>query len=111
MKATHTIEELELMARHHKKTDYTMQDKAELIHLIIKYVNPYQNDCIPCINGETLRAAKDALNEFYLRYRDEIIALHNNTPEVETELERAKKQVKSYTRKKKTIGNGRARKK
>lgn len=65
-----TRAELDIMATHHRKMEYTANEQEQVFGLVRKYINPHQATCATCSNN--LRDAKTQLNEFYLRWKNDI---------------------------------------
>lgn len=64
--------ELDLMAKHHRQTEYTSADANEVIMLVKTYINQHTPSCLTCSGN--LRDAKTSLNEFYLAHKDAVEA-------------------------------------
>ena len=65
-----TQQELDLMKKHHRMSEYTNQDAIEVVNLVRAYISPHAPTCLTCHSN--LRDAKNSLNTFYLFHRDSI---------------------------------------
>lgn len=93
-----TRQDFATMAEHQKKFSYNTDEIAELMNLVRAYINPNQPSCVTCQSN--LRDAKTALNEYYLRFKDETLARFQAEDEAK-ELIKAQEEVKEYTKTKK----------
>lgn len=105
-----TLEELNMMATHHRKFEYNQHEIAEVYNFVRNYIDPHQGSCTSC--GNSLREAKDKMNSYYLQWREAIREnienglleqakqLDNESKTVESEgiveLKEAKSQTKKY---------------
>lgn len=98
-----TRAELDVFKKHRHLLEYTKGDVAELDNTVRLFINKNHQTCSSCSN--TLRAAKDMLNQFYALHGEKMeeYATINETPKQidKTELEIAKDEVKEYTQEKK----------
>lgn len=99
-----TQQDLDDMKRHKTLLQYTQTDIYNLDALIKQYVNQFHRTCLGC-SGSALRDAKDQINNLLAAKGDEMqgyIDKRNKlAAEPESDVEAAKKQVKTHKKVKK----------